>query len=152
MKWPLLPRMKYRAQIKLDNVNSGVVADQYKNELDVKLRSLANISDNNWKDIAQAINNTTLTVFGKKPKYRFHVNNEIAGLSKQQQEMRLKIENVADNTTKNGLQKDRNEIMKTIHRKMKELDQQRVKNLLKENENSKNDSLRMFRVIKKIKL
>ena len=144
--------MKYRAQIKLDNVNSGVVADQYKNELDVKLRSLANISDNNWKDIAQAINNTTLTVFGKKPKYRFHVNNEIAGLSKQQQEMRLKIENVADNTTKNGLQKDRNEIMKTIHRKMKELDQQRVKNRLKENENSKNDSLRMFRVIKKIKL
>ena len=144
--------MKYRAQIKLDNVNSGVVADQYKNELDVKLRSLANISDNNWKDIAQAINDTTLTVFGKKPKYHFHVNNEIAGLSKQQQEMRLKIENVADNTTKNGLQKDRNEIMKTIHRKMKELDQQRVKNRLKENENSKNDSLRMFRVIKKIKL
>ena len=66
--------------------------------------------------------------------------------------MRLKIENVANNTTKNGLQKDRNEIMKTIHRKMKELDQQRVKNRLKENENSKNDSSRMFRVIKKIKL
>ena len=36
--------------------------------------------------------------------------------------MRLKIENVTDDITKNSLQKDRNEIMKTIHQKMKGLD------------------------------
>ena len=98
--------MKYKAQVNLDNLNNRVVADQYKNELDVKLRSLPNISDNKWKDIAQAINDTALTVLGKKPKHRFHVNDEIARLSKQQQEMRLKIENVTDNTTKSSLRKD----------------------------------------------
>ena len=98
------------------------VADQYKNELDVKLCSLPNISDNKWKDIAQATNDTALTVLGKKPKYRFHVNDEIARLSKQQQQMRLKIDNVTDNTTKNSLRKYRSEIMKTIHQRMKELD------------------------------
>ena len=70
-------------------------------------------------DIAQAIKDTALTVLGKKSKHRFHVNDEIARLSKQQQEMRLKIENATDNTTKNSLRIDRNEIMKTIHRKMK---------------------------------
>ena len=64
--------------------------------------------------------------------------------------MRLKIENVTDNTTKNSLWKDRNEIMKTIHQKMKELDKQKVENCLKEIENSKNDSSRIFRVIKEI--
>ena len=48
--------MKYKAQVNLDNLNNRVVADQCKNELDVKLRSLPNISDNMWKDIAQAIN------------------------------------------------------------------------------------------------
>ena len=101
MKWSFLPRMKYKAQV---NVN---------------LRSLPNISDCKWKDIAQAIKDTALTVIGKKPKHRFHVNDEIARLSKQQQEMRLKIENATDNTTKNSLRIDRNEIMKTIHRKMK---------------------------------
>ena len=59
MKWPFLPRMKYKAQVNLDNLNNRVAADQYKNELDVKLRSLPNISDNKWKDIAQAINDST---------------------------------------------------------------------------------------------
>ena len=88
----------------------------------MKLRSLPNISDNKWKDIAQAINDTALTVLGKKPKYRFHVNHEIDRLSKQQQEMRLKIDNVMDNTTKNSLRKDRSEIMKTIRQRMNELD------------------------------
>ena len=115
MKWPFLPRMKYKAQVNLDNLNNRVVADQHKNKLDVKLRSLPNISDNKWKDIAQAISDTALTVLGKKPKHHFHVNDEITWLSKQQQEMRLKIENVTKNTTKNSLQKDGNEIMKTIH-------------------------------------
>ena len=115
MKWPFLPRMKYKAQVNLDNLNNRVAADQHKNKLDVKLRSLPNISDNKWKDIAQAINDTALTVLRKKPKHRFHANDEIARLSKQQQEMRLKIENVTDNTTKNSLRKDRNKIMKTIH-------------------------------------
>ena len=113
MKWPFLPRMKYKAQVNLDSLNSRVVADQYKNELDVKLRSLPNISDNKWKDIAQAINDTALTVLGKKPKHRFHVNDEIARPSKQQQEMRLKIENITNNTTKNSLRRERNEVMKS---------------------------------------
>ena len=143
MKWPFLPRMKYKAQVNLDNLNNRVVADQYKNELDVKLRSLPNISDNKWKDIAQAINDTALTVLGKKPKHRFHVNDEIARLSKQQQEMRLKIENVTDNTTKNSIGKDGNEMMKTIHQKMKGLDDQILENRPKEIEKSKNDSSRM---------
>ena len=102
MKWPFLPRMKYKAQVNLDNLNNRVIADQYKNKLDVKLGSLPNISDNKRKDIAQAINDTTLTVLIKKPKHHFHLNDEIARLSKQQQEMRLKIENVTDNTTKNS--------------------------------------------------
>ena len=62
----------------------------------------------------------------------------------------MKIENVTDNTTKNSLRKDRNEIMKTIHRKMKEPREQKVENRLTEIENSKNDSSRMFRVIKEI--
>ena len=101
MKWSFLPRMKYKAQV------------------NVKLRSLPNISDYKRRDIAQAIKDTALTVLGKKSKHRFHVNDEIARLSKQQQEMRLKIENATDNTTKNSLRIDRNEIMKTIHRKMK---------------------------------
>ena len=46
--------------------------------------------------------------------------------------MRLKIKNVTDNTTKNSLQKGQNEIMKTIHQKMKELDKQKLENRLKE--------------------
>ena len=37
--------------------------------------------------------------------------------------MRLKIENLTDNTRKNSLWKDHNEIMKTVHRKMKELNE-----------------------------
>ena len=113
---------------------------------------MLNINDNKWKDIAQAINDTTLTVLGKKPKHRFHVNDDIARLSKQQQEMRLKIENVTDNTTKNSLRKDRNEIMRTINQKLKELDKQKLENRLEEIKSSKSDSSRMtegFTIIKK---
>ena len=40
--------------------------------------------------------------------------------------------------------------MKTNHQKMKELDEQKLKNRLKEIENSKNESSRVFRLIKKI--
>ena len=113
---------------------------------------MPNINDNKWKDIAQAINDTALTVLGKKPKHRFHVNDDIARLSKQQQEMRLKIENVTDNTTKNSLRKDRNEIMRTINQKLKELDKQKLENRLEEIKSSKSDSSRMtegFTIIKK---
>ena len=67
MKWLFLPRMKYKAQVNLDDLNNRVVADQYKKELDVKLRSLPNISENKWKDVAQAMHDTALTVLGKKP-------------------------------------------------------------------------------------
>ena len=105
---------------------------------------------NKWKDIAQAVSDRTLTILRKKPKRCFHVNDEIAELSKQQQEMRLKIEDVINNTMKNSLRKDRNEIIKTIYRKMKELVEQKLENCLKKIENSKNDSLRMFWVIKQI--
>ena len=148
MKWFFLSRMKYKAQVNLDNLNNRVVADQYKKQLYVKLRSLPNISNNKWKDIAQAINDTVLTVLGKKPIHHFH--DKIARLSKQQQEMRLKIENVTDNNTKNSLRRDCSEIIKTIHRQMKGLDEQKLENRLKEIENSKNDSSRMFRVIQKV--
>ena len=40
--------------------------------------------------------------------------------------------------------------MKTIHLQMKELDEQKLENRLKEIENSKNDSSRMFGVIQKV--
>ena len=36
----------------LDSLNNRAVADQYKNELDFKLCSLPNMSDNKWKGIA----------------------------------------------------------------------------------------------------
>ena len=101
MKWAFSPRMKYKAQVNLDNLKNRVVANQYKNELEVKLRSLPN----KWKDIAQAMNDTTLTVLGKKPKHRFHVNDKIARLSKRQQEMRLKIENVTNKRRKMASEK-----------------------------------------------
>ena len=142
--------MKYKAQVNLDNLENRVVADQYQKELDVKLHRLPNMSDNKWKDIAQAINSTALTILGKKPKHRFHVNDEIARLCKQWQKMRLKIENVTNNTTKNSLRRDRNEIIKTIDRNMKKLDEQKLENRFKQIENSNNIFSRMFRVIKEI--
>ena len=40
--------------------------------------------------------------------------------------------------------------MTTIHQKMKKLDKQKVENCLKEIESSKNDSSKIFRVIKEI--
>ena len=87
---------------------------------------------------------------GKETKTSLPCNDEIPRLSKRNQEMRLKIENVTVNTSKNSLRKDRNKIMKTIHQKMKELDKQELESRLKETENSKNDSSRMFQVIKEI--
>ena len=81
-RWAFLPRMKYKAQVNVDNLNNRIITDQYKNKLDVKLRSLPKISNSKWKGIAQVINDTEITVLEKKPKYPFHVNNEIARLSK----------------------------------------------------------------------
>ena len=83
IKWSFLPRMKYKAQVNLDNLENRVVADQYQKELDVKLHRLPNMSDNKWEDIAQVINNTALTILGKKPKHRFHVN-EITNHSRKE--------------------------------------------------------------------
>ena len=63
--------MKYKAQVNLDNLNSRVVADQYKKDLDVKLRSLLNISNNKRKDITQAINDTALTILERNQNIAF---------------------------------------------------------------------------------
>ena len=63
--------MKYKAQVNLDNLNSRVVADQYKKDLDVKLRSQLNISNNKRKDITQAINDTALTILERNQNIAF---------------------------------------------------------------------------------
>ena len=49
IKWHFLPRMEYKAQVKLDNLNNRVTADQYKNKLDVKLRSLCRSMETNFE-------------------------------------------------------------------------------------------------------
>ena len=40
MKWPFLPRIKYKTQVNLDNLYNRVVADQYKNKLQARTKHL----------------------------------------------------------------------------------------------------------------
>ena len=150
MKRPYIPKKKYNPQINIENLK-GAVADQYRNILDEKLR---NIPDSNndikWKQIAEVMNETALSVLGKKPKHRYNVSEEIAQLSEKQKSIRLNIENCLDENRRQRLRRERNEIMREIHQKMKKHEEKRIESKLRDIESSKNDSSRMFRAIKEI--
>ena len=152
IKWPYLPKTKYKAQLNIDNFQNHTIKKQYQNEITEKL-SKSTIADNNqnrWTQIVEIIHETAAKVLGTKPKHRFHANQQIKELSEKQKTIKQSISNTENKEKKHALQKERNNILNNIHKLMKEQDEIKITAQLEEIERTKNNSSRMFQAIKQM--
>ena len=77
-------------------------------------------------------------------------NPEIRKLSTEQKNLRDVINNTKDREIRRELQEERNNLIKKIHRLLEEEKEKVLEGKIEEIENSKNDSNKMFKVIKQI--
>src|SRR6266581_3658054 len=108
-------------------------------------------SNEQWKYITNVMLTTATKILGKKNlKTRKSQNPEIINLSKKQKDLKNEINSTNDKNKKNRLRLERNGIMRTLHYKLKMLRNIEEEKKIEDIENTKNDSTKMFKVLRKI--
>ena len=103
-----------------------------------------------WDTITQAIKKAATDTFGLVQKTRKQEDPTIALLSKKQKDLRLRISNTTNHDKEKELRTERNTILSEIHHLTQKLKEKDIDNHLQEIEKTKNDSTRMFQVIKQM--
>ena len=150
-KWPYTNISKAEPQIHIDNLRNENLKDEYQKEV-TKIMSENSSHENNqqkWITIVKATTTAAKNILGIKPKHKHSCNPQIIELSKKQKNIRLQID-TAKLENKQSLRKERNEILTTVHRLVKDQENEKIDQLLLEIEKTKNDSTRMFQAIKHI--
>ena len=75
-------------------------------------------------------------------------NEEIKKLSEEQRRLRDNISSTRNKKKRETIQKERNKIMRELHKKMDEEEVTKILQMVEEVERSKDDSRRMFQVVK----
>ena len=77
-------------------------------------------------------------------------DTKIKELSETQKNIKLKQDNIKDVETRKKLQKERNKILIELHQLVRKQEDKHIEEQIKEIENTKDNSSRMFRAIKQI--
>ncbi len=102
-----------------------------------------------WEKLKSIIKDTAEKVIGFKKKSPHHQisDKEFERMSAEQKQLRLKIENCDDPNKIKNLKRKRKGILKSMRKKVREINEQRALELVEEVENSKDDT-RMFKAAK----
>ena len=101
-KWPYNTRSKIKPQINYYNLQNETIRNEYQKEVINQLskNTLPNNNQQRWTNIVEATTNAAMNTLGLKPKNKHHTNPEIKELSEKQKNLKLKLDNTIDNTTK----------------------------------------------------
>ena len=105
-----------------------------------------------WNIVAAACEEAANTALGKIRKGGKSVNENIINLSKEQKKLRLDINSTKDKNKREELRKKRNKILNSIHKEVSKEQLQKIEELSKEIENTKNDSNRMYKAVSALKI
>ena len=139
--------------INIENLENKEKKKDFSKMLEDKLKVNLKESNSNeqWKYITNVMLTTATEILGKKDlKTRKSQNPEIINLSKKQKDLKNEINSTNDKNKKNRLRLERNGIMRTLHYKLKMLRNIEEEKKIEEIENTKNDSTKMFKVLRKI--
>jgi|GEM_PF-4699558 len=101
-----------------------------------------------WNQITKACTEASKSIIGvekQKNGRKIYQDDELLRLSKQQKDLRIKINAETLKRNKRILKRKRNEIMNKIHRKVQEIENKRLLQEIEEIENCGNDSNKMFK-------
>ncbi len=105
-----------------------------------------------WDNITEACHKASDEILGKIKTSRNKKaveNEDVKKMSEEQKKIRMDINATDDLGKRKKLQIERNEIMKEIGKKIKEIEEKNIVEDMEEIENSKDDSTKMYKAIKK---
>ena len=97
-----------------------------------------------------ACKEASLEILGHKEKSKKYDSDDIKNLSEQQKQIRQDINATQDKSKRNELQKKRNEKMREIRKAINDKETRKLMENIKEIEDSKDDSIRMYKALKQI--
>lgn len=143
-------------KIDFDKLRNTDTRQKYAERVDEKLAKTKDQKLNTqekWTNIVTACKEASEEVLGfmeRSKKRRIGENEEIQKLSKEQKDIRLQINATKSHGKRQELQKKRNIKMKEIHRKIKIEESKRLLEDIKDIEDSKDDSTKMFKALRKM--
>ena len=125
------------------------VQERYKEKVAQKLE---HVEEKNWSQIKSAMVESAKEVIGYRDNSngKKKISKEVEELSMQQKELRLAINNSTNVSYIKQKKNERNKIMKSIKKKIKEEKEREIDKLAHEIEHS-NQSVAMFQAVKKIR-
>ena len=156
-----VPRLHIKRESKKEKVNIEKLADPItsaKYAVNVELK-LMDAEDNQrtehmsaqeqWNTIVEASHKSAKEVLGKRKRGQTE-NQTVRILSDQQKNIHLKINAIKEESERKELKKERNKIMKEIQSELGREKQMKIEMEIREIEEAKDDSNRMFRAVKNL--
>ena len=103
-----------------------------------------------WKEITKTCTEPAEEIIGYKNKNKKSQNEEIEDLSKKQKKLRNNINACTEKRDRKNLKQERNMILNEIHKKLQQQEKNRITEKIEQIEKYKNDSNRMFQVVREV--
>ena len=152
-KWPFTKRAKStNCKIDCEKFRDSAVRQQYHDAVDALLKPSSPTATNQerWDNIVQTTLTAAKQTVGVKNKLKKSTSQPIIKLSTEQKNFKLQIDNCKDVNTRQYLRRERNARLTRIHQLLLHEERCRIEEKIKLIENQKNDSSRMFSVIREI--
>ena len=105
-----------------------------------------------WKNITEACTQIAEEVLGRKDKNIRSKSKPVKDLSEAQKKIKLDIEATKYKNKREDQKRERNKIIKTLHKETEKEERKQVNEKMEEIEKYKDDSNRIFQVMRKLQL
>ena len=125
--------------------------DKYEEKIYEKMKEVKidNVQ-NKWKEIVKTCIETAEETIGRKRTDKKSESKQIKNLSAMQKKIRNDINAISDPGKRADKRKERNKVLKEIHDTLQREQQKEIMRLVEEVETHKDDSRRMFQVVKQL--
>ena len=103
-----------------------------------------------WDDIVNILNTAAESTLGFKERTKKHIDHIIADLSWQQKQLDIQINATKSDELKNQLKIQINRLLTDIHNRLKEEENNKIKNTLKTIENTSDNNIKMYEAVKNL--
>ena len=141
-----LTNSKKVERIDYQRFNNQEVRDKYKETVSKKLAEkeekehLSISNQNKWNEATEICKDSAKEILGVKQSFKRSASDDINTLSEKLKKIRIDMNSSKTRSGRQILRKERNKILKEIHKKLKEEEVERIDELAKEIEKYKDDS------------
>ena len=142
--------------INIDKLKNDENKQKYREEVQKKADDLitneAQSVQEKWTNIVDTCITAAKETIGIRKNTKKSEDEEVVELSKQQLKLKNDINACKDKNRRAEMRRERNTILNKIHKRLQDIENKKTEQILEELENSKDDSTRMFKAIKLLKI